>query len=252
MSECRLGLVSTCLNHPFTLVLGELYDLVSKKDPDALYGIWQDTEYLTRFYVKICDGMPTVDNSEEIDYFRDTYKFTRKITVYNPNETPPGVYPCERPILYDLDCMVPVFSEDIPTARLASNDLSPKCVFLVWPESDPITRGRVLNACILLSKNGYYYTTGGRHGKNTVTTSTLATRYLVSRGVNRSNINAGKSTNVESKLREILGMLVATHSVDRVYIAVSTENIYQVSHLVRNLRYSGMFTRYRVGFVCDE
>lgn len=253
MLKCRIGLVSACLNEPFFLILGELYDHQAKKDTPALYRIYQNTKYLTRFYVKISDNSVTTDNIEDIDCFRDTFKFTRKITVHS-DYVPSGVYPCDKPCLCDIDCMTPLFSDKIPDKNIYRNiymDIPQRFLFVIWPENNPITRGLVLDACVAVcgdTKNSYFYIIGKRHGQNVVSTATLSSRYLISLGVDRKNIFLNKNPDIISEIIRVL-KLSETLPIN-TYLAVSSKNIQRVASLTRNMKNNGILYD-RVKFICE-
>lgn len=176
MIKCRIGLISKPVNNSFLgyINLGEVY---INKNVENLYSIHTNTQYLTSF-IGLIKNNSIIDNIEEIYRVQERYKLTRKL-YYSGNLSGKLIF--SKPLLYDISCMVPLFSDKIMYIRIRLYDFLKYRVFIVMPICDPIICGKALKSCIDMNndRKSLFYTMGGKFGNNKKSSCILSKRYLM-------------------------------------------------------------------------
>ena len=107
--KCSIGLVakSSEPKKNYLLFLGE----IKEKDEKLLYVLHKELRFLCKFNASIVDSSILLDNAEEILAFQKKYNIEPKISVTGVVEE--KSIQLLAPELYDITCMVPLFSDKV-------------------------------------------------------------------------------------------------------------------------------------------
>jgi len=147
MINCRLGLISKPCDdsQDCFLNLGEVFDKTIRGDVNTLYELHKNMRYFCPFEAEVNGRDVRPDNMEEIITFQTRYKLTKKIWINGKIKN--GTVKFRTPQLFDVSCMVPLFPDVIPHAVCPKGNTSPNRMFLLFPYSNPITRGEIVESC---------------------------------------------------------------------------------------------------------
>lgn len=184
--KCKVGLISRPYNvtDDCLINLGEIFDLKIKNDVNLLYELHKNIKYLYPFQVFIESNKIILDNIEEISAIQSRYKLTRKPIMLGNSRKKRIKF--NSPELYDISCMVPLFSDKQSIPKYIENKTSSlSFAFILFPYDDPILRGEIVDSCLNISKGEkvYFYILGKIRGMNRVPTCKLSKRYLLKHGL---------------------------------------------------------------------
>jgi len=255
MIKCKIGLISLPLdgNMDFCVHLGEVFDKVIKNDKRALYELHSNLRFLYPLKLEINDTSIVPDNLEDIRYFQIKYKMTRKVYIDNPRKN--NTYKYRKPQLYDITCMTPLFTDEIPRSVCPVTTHNKTRVFVLLPYLSPVVRGELVDRCLTMISNettGVFFTMGKNKGSNVKSTCDLYRRYLLTCGVEDSNINKTEYDEFPDCISETLVFVdLIVGSVDHdIYMCVSTEEIGNLLNCVKLLTKLGML-KTPVKFICN-
>lgn len=235
--SCKIGLISKPSNHIHDcfLNLGEIFDRSIREDVKILYELHKNLQYLCHFNVDINGKDITPDNIEELSNIQNRYKLTKKFWIKGQVEN--GVMKFFSPELYDLSCMVPLFPDKISRSIYTKSNQIPLHVFILFPYSDPIIRGKIIDNCFSINNNkSFFYVIGGLHGKNTIPTCDLSKRYLLECGVKDDDIICNEYHNFSDCILEALNMIkfiIPENIQMKVIVLVQREDMSRVmNHII--------------------
>lgn len=139
------------------------------------------------------------------------------------------------PILYDITCMVPIFSK--PVKRKERGELLQK-ICVVFPYTDSIFRGKLLNQGLNCS---LFVLFGNKQRNNKTRTSTLCKRYLRKSGIQDHCILQSDCTNRKEYVKEAITMaeFVLGHKEFDVVILSSHDDITKIMCRLRRAKRRG-------------
>lgn len=259
MFKCKIGLIS--ISHDYGndcfLNLGEVCDKTIKKDIHKMFELHKHLKYMCHFKAKIKDSDPEPDNLEEICSIQDRYKLTRKIILHCTLPEIEEIVRFSRPELYDISCMVPLFSLNSSVScdkTFPNGNESPTRVFIVFPYNDPITRGEMIDSCINIceKRNIYFYALGKLYGRNKLTTADLNKRYLLSIGVKPENVLTSQNDDFPDCIMDIINMvdLFLQNSIVEIWIVVARDDMNQILRHIRLLKQNSELKR-KVYLLCN-
>lgn len=252
--SCKIGLISKPRDNTQDcfLNLGEIFDRSVCKDVNILYELHKNLRYLCPFKVQIEGKDITPDNIEEISTIQNRYKLTRKIWMEGHVQN--GAMKFLSPELYDLSCMVPLFPNKISRSICPKGNEMPLRMFILFPYTDPIVRGEIIDNCFSVSgeHKTYFYTIGGLHGQNTSATCDLSTRYLLTCGVEDDNISRNQYDDFPDCILEALNMIkfIMPDIEMQVFIAVQREDMNRFMKHIRLANKLGMIDR-KLCMICN-
>lgn len=132
--NCRIGLIAWPIkSKDFHLFLGEIYDK-NMKNILSLQSLYQDLNFLTP-----CRGIPNYTLEKELCFIREKYKITTQSKIITKTNIPSSCI-FKIPQIYDISCMVPIFSFKInrPIYICKSN------ISIIFPYENPIIRGKII------------------------------------------------------------------------------------------------------------
>jgi len=220
--NCRIGVVSWPVRSPTPrdsscvyITIGEIFDKKISNNLGILSSLHKNLKYLYPFKIKRHDNHVKVHNEEDFKVFRKKYKITTTIKLHNINKLE-SEYNCDRlvfrtPSLYNISCMRPLFKYCVSkqVSNCIFHESSHTRIFIVLPYSDPILRGQILDECISKIKSFYplFILVGDKYGKNKESTSTLMTRYLLSRGISIEYISKNLYDHYPDSIIEIFELI---------------------------------------------
>ncbi len=216
----------SCHDKECYLNLGEIYDSEFKKS-EKLQEFNHDLTFLYpfKFHVK----KNKISNIEDILFFQKKYKLTKNIKLYGKVENRKKII-FKTPILYDLTNMKIIRNQDIKNQVILHTQPSLKeKIIVVIPNLDPIGRGILLEN-VLEYKPFKIILFGKKEGKNTDETSTLMTRFLLSRNYPKDSI---------IKIKEIPPaefILEKTKNTENCYIGCLSSQIFTLTKLSRIMK----------------
>lgn len=252
--DCKIGLVSISRDRSCYMIIGEIYDKTVRENIDILSEFKNDMTYFTSFKVNITNGKVVLYDPEEFSELRRKYKLTQKpYLAKNINKNILGnftqIFSC--PILYDISCMVELFQKihqdkmktkisDQETIGEMKNPLykspykpSPK-MFILFPYSDPVIRGKIIDACRNISHefqsyphDTHFCVVGSRHRGNKTKTSILTTRYLLKIGIPRKNIINSVTSKFPNNILDSLDVINFLHpnTPMDIYLGVKSQEV---------------------------
>lgn len=247
MIKCRIAMVAKAYDIDVPLlILGECYD----NDHRLLYELHVNLKYLYPFrgvVVKTTknrlDIIPT--NHEDFIHIQCKYKLLRNI--YIPVDRPDlcgKTLTFSYPMLYDINCNVPVFSDfSERCVNKKNNRMGEYCyIFIVCPDPNPIIRGKIVDNCMKIIKNNDTYlfmTVGDKYGNNKVATSQLLNRYLITVGIT----NSVRYDNIPEAMTDLC-RYISGNSI--VYIGVRHDMMSGMLKYVRKLKYPQ-----KIFYICE-
>lgn len=250
MISCKIGLISLPRDQTLdTLILGEIFDKNIRNNIQTLYEFHKNLRYLSSFRVIVKNKQINVDNIEDIIVFQNKYKLTRKITTKNPLKD--GIIKYSPPMLYDIDCMVPLFHNTlykhiyhIPNTKFIR-------VFILLPIIDPIVRGEIIDNCIDYCKgfHAYFLTIGNKYGLNSKNTSNITRRNLLSYKIPDSNIFINHYYEYPDCIIESIKIVDNICKPHEIYIGVNRERISEVLTFIKLIRNLGL-CNIKIKFIC--
>jgi hypothetical protein len=249
MIPCRIGLVAWARdsNKNCWLNLGEIFDQKIRKDLSALYSLHQDLRYLTPFRTT-ATGLP--DSIEDIMSLQKRYRLTRGVRGNGLQSF--GLVKFDAPRLYDLSCMIPLFTDSVPRASFTQGDFLMK-FYILFPYADPVIRGTILDHCLAVSRSSriFFYIMGNRQGQNAVPTYKLYQRYLRHCGVSSDDITVSQYDTFPDCIIEAINMINFVRPEEKqIFIGVSTEDMNRVMSHIRLARDLGVINQ-RISLVCN-
>ena len=253
--NCKIGIVSfpVTSQKQYFLNLGEIYDKNVRQDVNVLYEFHINLQYCCDFTATIEASNVLPDNIEEIKVIQRKYKLTPKIFLSRFEKEFSGVAEFSAPRLYDLSCMVPLFSDKISKSVYVSDNTKQNSLFIILPYVDPILRGNIIKNCFDIARNakGYFLTLGDKKGINKKNTCELNMRYLLSCGVPDECIEMSDCDVLpDSNILEALSIANMIFEPDKVFIGVSKQDVASILNCVRILRKNGQIQQ-KIYFVCD-
>jgi hypothetical protein len=252
MINCKIGLISFCVDSSQNcfLNLGEIFDKKIRENINALYEIHTNMRYLCPFKVVIDNENIIPDNMEEISIIQERYKLTRKISMIGKGKSKKF----RAPNLYDISCMVPLFSTKVPRLRYPLSNVTPMRMIILFPYSDPILRGEIIDACSSFSieKQTFFYVIGTIQGRNLVPTCDLSRRYLLTCGINSYNINKSQYDIFPDCIFEVLNIIdfILPGREMELIIAVSKEDMSKVMQKIRLWNSEGKLKK-KIQLMCN-
>ena len=247
--KCSIGLVakSSEPKKNYLLFLGE----IKEKDEKLLYVLHKELRFLCKFNASIVDSSIHLDNAEEILAFQKKYNIEPKISVTGVVEE--KSIQLLAPELYDITCMVPLFSDKV------IRNVKPICnskskVFFIFPRCiDPFIRGKIIDTCFEAAneREMFFYLIGCIYGINKIKTSKLTKRYLLSCGVEDKNIICDKEDQGHGWLVEAINMIkfITPDEDPEILIAVDRELMKVLMNYIRSEKASGRIDK-KVRIIC--
>lgn len=247
--KCSIGLVakSSEPKKNYLLFLGE----IKEKDEKLLYVLHKELRFLCKFNASIVDSSILLDNAEEILAFQKKYNIEPKISVTGVVEE--KSIQLLAPELYDITCMVPLFSDKV------MRNVKPICnskskVFFIFPRCiDPFIRGKIIDTCFEAAdeREMFFYLIGCIYGINKIKTSKLTKRYLLSCGVEDKNIICDKEDQGHGWLVEAINMIkfITPDEDPEILIAVDRELMKVLMNYIRSEKASGRIDK-KVRIIC--
>lgn len=250
MNSCRIGIISISCDKKYFLIIGEIYDNIITQDLNTLYNLHSDLKYLYPFKINIINDDITIYNKEDIDVFLLKYKLTTQSTILNykhshNKESIKFGSPC----LYDINCMKQLF-EPFKISKLPCNDFSNSTrIFIINPYLDPILRGKLLDSCLYFIKDHtpMFILIGDKYGNNKESTSTLMSRYLLSKGVAKTFITKSlhdKSLESIGEALTVATLMISNNRNYDIFIACASKHMKLVLSLLPK-------TNKRIQCVCE-
>lgn len=257
MINCKIGVVAKKREDESSYIfLGEIFSSEIRQDEKMLYELHTNLRYLYPFRCIYNKGKILLDNMEDIYSLQDRYKLTKKIYTTEQDNKPVYTVKYLRPELYDISCMVPLFSEIQPRHCIHSQSKQTNIVdnvFIILPYLDPIIRGELVNSCIttLNDEKGMFVCIGGKQGENKMKIGSLVRRYLLSCKVKDEDIIIQEFDEFPDSILEaliILSMIIDKET--RIFFAVDKKEIDIVLRYVRISRNQGLIDR-KIQFICN-
>ena len=255
MITCKIALISKPVNTKINsfINIGEIYDSDMKKDTQFLYDIHKNTKYMGKFKACFKNNNIQIDNIEDIHSIQRRYNLTRRILAKGQKK---DTILFDKPQLYDITCMVPLFPTKI-YPQYTINDsilLLPLQLFLIFPYSDPIIRGELLDRCLELKKDRkiYFCLFGNIYRKNTRATYNFSRDYLLECGIHSDDIICGIYDKFPECIQEsllLVEMALNTLSVE-LFIAVARDDMSQVMNHIRQSK-NNLGFRKKIQLICN-
>jgi hypothetical protein len=223
--KCRIALVSfppKKARDSNYLILGEIYDS-SIKTHKNLSIMANEIKYLTPFRIKK-DNL-SLSNCEDVAYFTRKYKMTSKVITTSNSEV------FLSPQLYDITCNKPVFEYSVKEP-LPKPIKDVQQVFIFICPTNPVIRGLLIDSCLKITNECYFYLCGGIYKNNQDRLSTLACKYLLTRNFPRDRILKYDKFNLDN----ILYMAHNALNVFTITIACDSSIISKILKMVRIYR----------------
>lgn len=263
MINCKIGLISKPFNNSEDcfLNLGEIFDKGIRNNISILYELHKCLPYICSFNIKVKNDIIILDNMEDIISLQDKYKLTRKIWLYGYNNMRTNTKKIKflTPELYDISCMVPLFSDKIKRTLCPIVGIkNPLRIFILFPYKDPTVRGKIIDNCFNIADNHklYFYTMGGVYGSNTNSISKLNRRYLLSRGVKDEDIYMNEYDNNEDfdeciiEALNMIDFIISNKEIFLLYIGVESKDMSTTMNHIRKAKKSNKINR-NIYLVCN-
>ena len=247
--KCSFGLVAKPRDsrNNYLLFLGE----INEKDEKLLYNLHKELRFLCKFKAAIVGNDILPDNAEEILAFQKKYNIEPKISVSGVIKE--KTLRLLTPELYDITCMVPVFSDTV-TRSVKQICNSKSKVFFIFPRcNDPFMRGKIIDTCFeaAADREMFFYLIGCIYGINRIKTSNLTKRYLRSCGVEDKNIVCDGEDQGHDWLFEAIKMIkfITPDENPEILIAVDRELMKVLINYIRSEKASGRIDK-KVRIIC--
>lgn len=265
--KCSIGLIAKPRDSRknYFLFLGE----IKEKDEKILYDLHKKLRFLCNFKAVIVGNDILLDNVEEILAFQKKYNIEPRISVTGVVEE--KSIKLLAPELYDITCMVPLFSDTVmrnvkPSSgggvQLSASEArstKPICnlkskVFFIFPRCiDPFMRGKIIDTCFeaAAEREMFFYLIGYIYGINKIKTSKLTKRYLLSCGVEDKNIVCDEEDQGHGWLVEAINMIkfIIPDEDPEILIAVDKELMKVLMNYIRFEKASGRINK-KVRIIC--
>jgi hypothetical protein len=203
--KCTFGLVAKSRDprNNYLLFLGE----IKEKDEKLLYNLHKELRFLCKFNAAIVDNSILPDNADEILAFQKKYNIEPKILLTGLVEE--KTIKLLSPELYDITCMVPLFSDTVTRSIKQIHNSQLKVFFILPRCNDPFIRGKIIDTCFEAAgeREMFFYLIGYIYGINKIKTSNLTKRYLLSCGVEDKNIVWDEEDHGHGWLDEAINMI---------------------------------------------
>jgi hypothetical protein len=247
--KCRFGLVAKPRDsrNNYLLFLGE----INEKDEKLLYNLHKELRFLCKFKAAIVGNDILPDNAEEILAFQKKYNIEPKFSVSGVIKE--KTLRLLAPELYDITCMVPLFSDTVMRNIKPICNLQSK-VFFIFPRcNDPFMRGKIIDTCFeaAAEREMFFYLIGCIYGINRIKTSILTRRYLRSCGVEDKNIVCDGEDQGHDWLFEAINMIkfITPDENPEILIAVDRELMNVLMNYIRSEKASGRIDK-KVRIIC--
>ena len=246
--KCTIGLVAKSRDprNNYLLFLGE----IKEKDQKLLYNLHKELRFLCKFNATIIDSSILPDNADEILSFQKKYNIEPKILLTGIVEE--KTIKLLAPELYDITCMVPLFSDTVTRIKPIHNSKSK--VFFIFPRCiDPFIRGKIIDTCFEASdvREMFFYLIGYIYVINKIKTSNLTKRYLLSCGVEDKNIICDEEDQGHGWLVEAINMIkfITPDEDPEILIAVDRELMNVLMNYIRFEKAAGRIDK-KVRIIC--
>jgi hypothetical protein len=251
---CRIGLVAKPCDSSqnYFINLGEVSDPIIREDISKLYNLHMDMRFLCAFKAFREGDIAIPDNIEELFAIQKRYNITNKILINGVVEQ--KIMKLLSPELYDITCMVPLFTDKICRSIQQKGRKNPIVIFILFPYTDPIIRGKIIDNCfsILGDRESNFYVLGDRQGQNTISTCYLSRRYLLTCGIEDKDIILSKYDEFPGCILDAFNMIKFIFQAREMttYICVSREDITNVMKYIRLAKkHTSIDTK--VSLICD-
>lgn len=248
--KCSIGLVAKPRDPKknYLLFLGE----IKEKDEKLLYDLYKELRFLCKFDASIVGNKVFPDNAEEILAFQKKYNIEPEISVTGLEEE--KSIKLLAPELYDITCMIPLFSDTV-TRSIKPNCNSKSKVFFIFPRcNDLFIRGKIIDACFEAAgeREMFFYLIGCIYGINKIKTTNLTKRYLRSCGVEDKNIVCDEEDQGNGWLLEAINMIkfITPDEDPEILIAVDREFMKVIMNYIRFEKASGRIDR-KIRIICS-
>jgi len=251
--KCRISIVSKSRdsNKKYLVFLGD----VKEKDVKYLINLNSELRFLCDFNATIKENNIIPDNLDEILAFQIRHNIDRKISFTGVIEE--KTIHLLAPELYDISCMVPLFSESIKRSLSPKGVIYPGIIFIITPFTDPVIRGKIINICFD-SADGritfFYLMGGGGHKiQENLTSCELTKRYLLSCKVEDKNIICGDEDCKDlTCIKEAINMVnfLCNSGNEEIIIAVNRLDLKEIMNYIRFEKSLGLISK-KVRLICD-
>ena len=248
--KCKIGIISKPRDPTknYLLFLGE----TNEQDEKLLYNLHKELRFLCNFNAVIEESNAQPDNIEEILCFQKKYNIEPKIWFTGVVEE--KIIRLLAPQLYDISCMVPLFSDQIQRSVKPSGNSQPGVFFIFTDCVDPFMRGKIIDNCFEATgdREISFYLLGSNYGINRLKTCDLSRRYLLSCGVEDKNIICCGEGQNQGWLIEAINMIkfVTGNGEQEIVIAVNRESINMFMNYIRSEKAFGRIDR-KVRIISD-
>jgi len=235
VQSCRIGVISWPMVNKTPekgfVSLGEIYDKNIRENRHLLSLLHEELSYLYPFRCCSRDGTILIHNMEDFDFYRNKYKLTPCVKCIGLEDETTKVF--HTPVLYDLDCMVPVFGAY--RRPFVADIISSNKVCIVLPYADPIARGRLIDRA-LESNFAMFVVVGDVCGRNRDTIATLTARCLLCRGATSESIIKYKDNKIPQCILSVIALLrlIDVYDTCQISIACLIEDMNIVSRAIRS------------------
>ena len=249
--KCKMGLIAKPRDprKNYLLFLGE----IKEENEQVLYNLHKELRFLCKCNATISGEKAFPDNAEEIVAFQKKYNIEQKFWFTGVVEE--KVMRLLPPQLYDITCMVPLFSDVIPRSVKPTGNSQPG-IFFIFPSCvDPFIRGKIIDNCFDAAGNreiSFYLFGDNHHGINKIKTSELSRRYLLSCGVEDKNIVCSQEGQTKDWLLEAIDMIkfITSDGEEEIVIAVNRDSVNMFMNYIRSEKFFGRIDK-KVRIICD-
>ena len=153
MISCQIGLISFSKKYPN---LGLILGIVRTKKYRELSIIDEATDLFTSFRVTFKNGKITISNFEDIKQFWNLHNISENVYFTNNKITHDFSLIFNKPILYDISCMVSLFNK-ISIKNEILETKQGKNIYLLILNNNMLERNKIIKNC-LESLNGVGHT----------------------------------------------------------------------------------------------
>lgn len=245
---CRWALISWPITaktpQSFYLILGELYNNDVKTDKVLMSEFFRDLQYLYPF--RFSTKKNYCYNIEDFIYLQKKYYLTVNLKlVGNPEK---DIIIFKPPVLYDIDCNVSIFSENLYNYTYKPKNSH---VCIVFPYSDAITRGKLLEEAIEYGPS-YFVLIGNSYKNNKESTACLMRRFLLSRNIpEKCIVKIRQDNNTESILDAVVLFHTYLNTPFHIAIACGKEHIQNIAKCIKIWKKKNLLSKERkVYYIC--
>lgn len=252
MLSCKIGIVSvSSKNSSFYLKMGEVFDQTVRKSIDSLYSLAIDVQCLTYFCATINGKEVELDNKNDIEFIQKKYKMTRLTNPSEPREK--CTLRFNKPEIYDLDCMVPLFDMVLPRGpSYKTPENKDVCMFIFMPCEDPLVRYDLVTSCFEYAGNRdphFFLPDVPRTGEKL--SNSFLKRQLLSRGVPQDNITTHDFGKLPDCIAESLIMIKTYCRAKVTCIATASKDMSSLLKHLKVARNMGLTLKNKMPLVCE-